>query len=469
MRRLIIAIALSLFGVGAFAQAPGVGGGMSPPTGASLGANTFTGTQTLPNGSAANPSLLFNNAGLFSPGGSQLGFETGGSQQAILGNSHICFFCSFPRDTAFTIKDVTNDANVLTIWNGTGGAGKYGAINFFDEAGIEHSADGYGTSTASSDYFYRIGYFELSDVASEGIPTGFELVCTTCNGDGTPSRYSFLQFTSASNGVTSLNGPNTGAFTHGTPYLTINGNKLSRSRADSTTVGGNAIGANAVDLQIVRGSASNVASGAQSAIPGGESNTASGADSFAMGFNVTASGGSSAALGSQGTASGSFSIVSGKQPTDRGRYATRCHGTGFFTNGSNIQECDQLLTNSTTNTSAARLTADGATAGSANCFNIPNNASYGLRIYLHARDKTTAGNDYDWSMSYGTLTRDANAASTAFTAGTVNIITRGTVTGASVSQTADTTNGCLNSTFTPPSGNTDTWDVVEVVSDVEVQ
>jgi hypothetical protein len=35
--------------------------------------------------------------------------------------------------------------------------------------------------------------------------------------------------------------------------------------------------------------------------------------------------------------------------------------------------------------------------------------------------------------------------------------------------TADTTNGCLNLSFTPPTGNTDTWHPVARVETVEVQ
>ena len=38
-----------------------------------------------------------------------------------------------------------------------------------------------------------------------------------------------------------------------------------------------------------------------------------------------------------------------------------------------------------------------------------------------------------------------------------------------VAATADTTNGCLNISFTPPTSNTDTWNVVGYVQTVETQ
>lgn len=115
-------------------------------------------------------------------------------------------------------------------------------------------------------------------------------------------------------------------------------------------------------------------------------------------------------------------------------------------------------------TTAIRPTTDGTgTATTGNCGNlvIDNVKAVLHGIVLNATDETTPANDYAWFLPAAQLTRYTGVVSTVFhTMGTPTTSSNGTVTGASVSATADTTNACMNLAFTPPTGNTDTWRVV---------
>ena len=117
------------------------------------------------------------------------------------------------------------------------------------------------------------------------------------------------------------------------------------------------------------------------------------------------------------------------------------------------------------NTSAAiRPTTDGTgTATNGNCGNLTldNKKAVLHDIVLNATDETTPGNDYAWFLPAGQLTRYTGTASSLFHAmGSAVTSSNGSVTGASVSATVDATHACLNLSFTPPTGNTDTWRVV---------
>jgi hypothetical protein len=120
--------------------------------------------------------------------------------------------------------------------------------------------------------------------------------------------------------------------------------------------------------------------------------------------------------------------------------------------------------------SVFRLTSDNGTAGAADCINLPNNSGFQILVDVMAFDHTTVTKNETWSSWAGLLTRGASAAATAVTmAGTPTPLTNGTVTGSAIAATADTTNGCLNISFTPPTSNTDTWNVVARVRTIEVQ
>jgi hypothetical protein len=120
--------------------------------------------------------------------------------------------------------------------------------------------------------------------------------------------------------------------------------------------------------------------------------------------------------------------------------------------------------------SAFRLTADGLAASAANCVNLPNNSAYSLLMTVTALDHTTVSKNEVWPLWTGLMTRGANAASTSLGLNTTPVpVVNGVLTGSAIAATADTTNGCLNISFTPPATNTDTWNVVARVETVEVQ
>lgn len=212
---------------------------------------------------------------------------------------------------------------------------------------------------------------------------------------------------------------------------------------------GNTPGAGAVNLGLDNQNAYNVASGANSVRLGGINSLAAGTGTAVVsGFNV----------GLTGNWSGS---IGGIVTTDRGWIGARCHASGSLTDFSgDANFCEQVLRcqATATNGSTCRATADNLAAGAANVANIPNAAAYAVNIKCAAIDRATVGNNFSWSMNDGLLTRGANAASTAFTAGTTVTHSNGTVTGIGVAATADTTQGGLNLTFTSPSTNSDLYD-----------
>jgi hypothetical protein len=258
---------------------------------------------------------------------------------------------------------------------------------------------------------------------------------------------------------------------------------------DGTPLGGNAPGTGAVDLATTRNANTEVASGQYSAVlggtintanayaslvGGGESNQAAATDAtVAGGNNNVASGGQSVIAGGyENAASGTNGwIPGGKGSNDRSRYGTGCAASGPISafNG-DAQHCFAVLRGTGATGSAFRLTADMGAAGSANVVNIPNATAYLVTVDIVALDRSNNANSESWSTWTGKLTRGANAASTALTmASTPTPLTSGTVTGSAIAASADTTNGGLNLSFTPPTSNTDTWDVVARVTTVEVQ
>jgi hypothetical protein len=227
------------------------------------------------------------------------------------------------------------------------------------------------------------------------------------------------------------------------------------NNADSTVLGGNARGANSVDWQTTRFQANQVASGAQSTIAGGFANVTSGQYSAITG-------------GNSNIATGFASRTGGIQTDDRGRHTTDCWGPQM-----GYQTCVQILRGSTASASALRLTSDAAGANLNNCVNLQQRAglAYAVTINIAAIDVTTPTNSIFWNAWTGEIDRPTNAASThvAMNA-TPTPLTNGMVTGSAIAASADTTgDACLNLSFTPPTGNTDTWHVSARVQSVEVQ
>jgi hypothetical protein len=231
---------------------------------------------------------------------------------------------------------------------------------------------------------------------------------------------------------------------------------LSANGFDGTPVGGNQRGQSTVDLQMSRTAATQVASGTATVIGGGANNTAA--------ANATIAGGNT------NSATGLYSAIPGGfQATDRGRYGNLVYASGQSAALGDAQLSAMVLRRTIGGTTPVPLTSNGSPLGTTNCMNIPDNTASSFLIRLHARDATTVGSDYDWFVPNATMTRDTGAASTVVTLGTPVTLTRGAVTGAVATAVADTTNGCLNVSFTPPTSNTHAWHAVARIEAVEVQ
>jgi hypothetical protein len=118
----------------------------------------------------------------------------------------------------------------------------------------------------------------------------------------------------------------------------------------------------------------------------------------------------------------------------------------------------------TTSTSAAvELTMDGAAPNTQNCFTPSYGQGFNLSIQLHAQD-ITAYAYYDWSVPIAHFGAPYGVSSANVSLGTPVTLSYGAVTGIGVTVPGDGTNGCPGITFTPPSGNTDTWNVTALVT-----
>lgn len=235
----------------------------------------------------------------------------------------------------------------------------------------------------------------------------------------------------------------------GTPWFALNTH-------DGSDTFGVAAGQGAVDLQTVRSAKTQVASGASS-IVSGAFNTASGAQTTALG-------------GSTNTASGTNGvIIGGQQAIDRGRWSNVCHASGRFASNGDAQRCVTELRCTSSTTADCTLTGDGAAAGSNNCINVPAGGAFSLSISLSAIDHNAPSNNLSWVLPNGLLVRPTTAATTVWTAGTPVTASNGTGSAVVIASAADTTNGCLSLTLTPPGGNVDKWNSVARVETIEIQ
>lgn len=245
---------------------------------------------------------------------------------------------------------------------------------------------------------------------------------------------------------------------------------MSAQYPDAATAGGNTRGANAVDWQSTRSASNQVASGANSVIGGGNANLASGQYSSVLGGNSNvAIGVGSATLGGAGNfPQGAYSTAAGLNSGDRARQTTHCVSSGEIAAQSDSQTCFMTFRGTTSNTSTVQLAGGTAgTVGAQSIMNIPVNTAYTVTVELVAIDHTTPANTFSWVLPNGLLTRGAGNA--AWTAGTPVTLSTGAVTGLSVAASADATNEGLNITFTPPTSNTDKWNVTARVTTVEAQ
>ncbi len=204
----------------------------------------------------------------------------------------------------------------------------------------------------------------------------------------------------------------------------------------------------------------------------GQNNTASGSTSAAIGYNNRATGYGALAFGSSNTADGTLSTaVGGQLSAARGRFGVSVYAAGDLATAGDAQQGVNILRGAGASASAIRLTADGSAAGGANVVNLPSAAvgSYSLRITLTALDTTTPANTYSWSVPIAILSKTGAAQSTTVLALGTPVTLATNSWAPTVTATADTTNGGLNLSFTPPVGNTDTIHVVARVESVEVQ
>ncbi len=196
-------------------------------------------------------------------------------------------------------------------------------------------------------------------------------------------------------------------------------------------------------LNFLGGGTQNAISGFQNAIAGGAYNTLSGANSM---------------------------IPGGQQATDRGRAAVNCFAAGKLTTQGDSQGCQFVLSGVSSSTTATRLVSgSGGAANATNCINIPNNSAYAVSIDAVALDTTAPTTNYGrYRWSDVILVRGASASTTALSGATLSgSAVAGTIGTGAMALSADTTNGCLNLSWTAPNSNT--THVVARVRTAEVQ
>jgi hypothetical protein len=172
-----------------------------------------------------------------------------------------------------------------------------------------------------------------------------------------------------------------------------------------------------------------------------------------------------AAAGDLCSITGYASVVGGSRATDRGRPALILGGNTLSVG--QFQSSRMVLSGTTTGASVRLFATSATTATTTSICNMPINSAAHFSIKVHGRNATTSGTDYDWTVE-GMISVDGTLATTALALGTPVALTRGTVTGAAVSVTADTTNGGFNITCTNPTGNSSAWDWVAVLDMAEV-
>jgi hypothetical protein len=200
-------------------------------------------------------------------------------------------------------------------------------------------------------------------------------------------------------------------------------------------------------------------------------NAANGAfGSMACGFAsvVTATGATARAMGTNLSAAGAYSDLAGYAVQDFGRLGWQGYGSGDFSVTGDAQIGRSVLRGTGNTTAAIRLTTNNATPATNNCYNIGANRAVPITITVAAIDNTAHTNSETWLNWGGLLTRPGGSTAVTMQA-TPTPITTGTVTGSAISVTADTVNNCLNISFTPPTGNTNTWNVAAEIKSTEVQ
>lgn len=219
-------------------------------------------------------------------------------------------------------------------------------------------------------------------------------------------------------------------------------------------------------------SPSNINNTATSQTLWGQSNSIFNQNGAAGGYGNIMNGYSGVAIGQYNNLSGPYSQLRGQLTGDHGLFGSDCWSSGATSGAASItyagqnQACRYVLYGTIGGGTTGRLTSDGLAASAINTVNVVDGMARNMSLQIIARDVTTPGNSYAWTVPVSLLTRGTGAASTALSLGTPAILSTGTTAGAAVSATADTTNGGLALSFTAPSGS-DTWRVTAVINDAE--
>ena len=194
-----------------------------------------------------------------------------------------------------------------------------------------------------------------------------------------------------------------------------------------------------------------------------------GSGSFAFGFGASALNNNycAFAFGQDVTSDANHAHARGYKAHTAGRYGVDVFATGQFSAAGDAQNVRCVMRGTGAGTSAIRLTGDGNAAAGSNVLNMPNNHALAVAISVVAMSTTTPGKNIAWINATGLLTRVTGTTSLSMAA-TPTPISNGTVTGAGVAFSADTTNGGINISFTPPTSNTDTWHIVARIEAAEV-
>jgi len=128
-----------------------------------------------------------------------------------------------------------------------------------------------------------------------------------------------------------------------------------------------------------------------------------------------------------------------------------------------------LLVASTASTVSARLTSDGAAAGAANCVNPAANTVVSAYVDITGIDATTGTSAARMRFLDVLMLRGATATATTVVNGGTAQSPNGVIgtAAAQFAVSADTANGCLNVSVTPP--NSDAWHWAARISTTEMQ
>jgi hypothetical protein len=204
--------------------------------------------------------------------------------------------------------------------------------------------------------------------------------------------------------------------------------------SDSGATAPSAAGADAIDLQLDRSAATQVAGGNR-AVALGARNTSSGVRAVAIGYGNTAAG--------QG------SLVLGQNATDNGTMGSVIFSAGYIGQSAGFQ-----LGGISGSGTPVRLTADGNAADAANVANLPTNQGLGGLLTVTARNIAN-GDMALWTVT--TLYKNSAGTLLVLSPGTGAIgpaVADATLTAATLTVSADSTDSGLNITVTPPAGVT---------------